>query len=71
LDPEYRKNSFVVLENFLLLPNLALPPTTLQWEVDLGVDDYRRKHTRKAGPFLTLPPFYTTELTNSFISQLS
>jgi len=35
--------------------NLKLSPTALQWEVDLRVDDYRKKQTKKAGPFLTLP----------------
>jgi len=30
-------------------------PTYLQWQVDLGVDDDRRKHTKKAGSFLALP----------------
>jgi hypothetical protein len=34
---------------------LLKPPTTLQSEVDVGVDDYRRKQTKKAEPFLTLP----------------
>jgi len=37
---EYRKNSFINLENFLLLPNLALPPTYPWWQVNLGAEDY-------------------------------
>jgi hypothetical protein len=27
---------------------LRIAPTTLRWEVDLGVDDYRKKQTKKA-----------------------
>ena len=33
---------------------LSLPPTYLQCEVDLGLDDYRRKQTKKAA-LTTLP----------------
>jgi len=36
---------------------LATPPTTLQWRNDLRVEDYRKKATKEAEPFLTLPLF--------------
>jgi hypothetical protein len=51
LNLDYRKKSALFQGKVALLPNLTLPPTTLQWEVDLGVDDYRRKQTKKAEPY--------------------
>jgi len=39
---------------------LSLPPTSLQWEIDPGVDDYQRKQTKKgraiSGSCLYCPP---------------
>jgi len=33
----------------------------MQWEVGVRLDDYRKKQTKKAGPFLTLPCSFTID----------
>jgi hypothetical protein len=37
---EYRKESSLSKENFVLLPVLSLPPTTLRSYIAMEVDDY-------------------------------
>jgi len=47
---EYRKLSFFSKIQPIQKSNLTLTPTTLRWEVDVGVDDYRKKQRKKAEP---------------------
>jgi hypothetical protein len=55
---EYRKYSSFFQNPVVLDVDLPLSPTNLEWKVNLGRDDYRKKQTKKAESFLTLPfPF--------------